>query len=106
LRSAKDYDHPFILKKEKELEISLFHEKTGRKLEVYTDQKAVIVYTGNYLGDNEGKLSCGVIVRPRLGVCLETQDLPNYINVGEFESTVYTSSNPYRAMARYVFTNS
>ncbi|WP_028856321.1 aldose epimerase family protein [Psychrilyobacter atlanticus] len=106
LRSARGYDHPFILKKEKELEISLFHEKTGRKLDVYTDQKAVVLYTGNYLGDNEGKLSCGVTARPRLGVCLETQDLPNHINVDEFKTTVYTPDNPYRAVTRYVFTNS
>lgn len=105
LKSAKGYDHPFILKKEKELEISLFHEKTGRKLEVYTDQKAVVLYTGNYLGEDEGKLSCGVIARPRLGVCLETQDLPNYINVDEFETTIYKPDNPYRAATRYVFTN-
>lgn len=106
LRSARGYDHPFILKKEKELEISLFHEKTGRKLDIYTDQKAVVLYTGNYLGDNEGKLSCGVSARPRLGVCLETQDLPNYINVDEFKTTVYTSNNPYKAVTRYVFTKS
>lgn len=106
LRSAGGYDHPFILKKEKELEISLSHEKTGRKLEVYTDQKSVVVYTGNYLGDNEGNLSCGVAARPRLGVCLETQDLPNHVNIDEFKTTVYTPDNPYRAVTRYVFTNS
>lgn len=106
LRSAKGYDHPFILKKEKEMEVYLVHKKTGRKLEVYTDQKVVVVYTGNYLGDNEGKLSCGVTARSRLGVCLETQDLPNYINVDEFKTTVYKPDNPYRAVTRYVFTNS
>jgi len=104
LRSAKGYDHPFILKKEKELEISLFHEKTGRKLDIYTDQRSVVLYTGNHLGDNEGKLSCGVIAKPRLGVCLETQDLPNHININEFKTTIYTPSNPYRAVTRYVFT--
>lgn len=105
LISAKGYDHPFILNREKELEISLFDEKTGRMLEVYTDQKAVVLYTGNYLGEEQGKLSCGVEARPRLGVCLETQDLPNYINTDKFETTIYRSDNPYRAVTRYVFTN-
>ncbi|MGB6127684.1 MAG: aldose epimerase family protein [Psychrilyobacter sp.] len=105
LRSAKGYDHPFILKKEKELEIYLFHEKTGRKLDVYTDQKSVVLYTGNHLGDNEGKLSCGVMAKPRLGVCLETQDLPNHINVDKFKTTIYTPNHPYKSVTRYVFTN-
>ena len=103
LKQARGYDHPWILNKEKKLEISLFHEKTGRKVEVYTDREAVVVYTGNFLGEEEGVLSCGVKVEPHLGVCLETQELPNNINVKEFKSSIYTKNNPYSAKTKYKF---
>jgi aldose 1-epimerase len=105
LKQGNGYDHPFILNKEKELEISLFHKKSGRKLEVYTDREAVVLYTANYLGEAEGMLSCKVQASPRLGVCLETQELPNNINIETFKSSIYTKENPYRAKTNYKFTN-
>ena len=103
LKVAKGYDHPFILNKKNKLEIFLSHKETGRKLEIFTDQKAVVLYTGNHLGKNEGKLSCGMIAKERLGVCLETQDLPNNVNVEAFETNIYTPKNLYRAVTKYKF---
>ena len=103
LKQGNGYDHPFILNNERELEILLFHKKSERKLEVYTDREAVGVYTSNFLGEAEGMLSCGVKARPRLGVCLETQELPNNINVESFSSWIYTKEKPYSAKTIYKF---
>ena len=61
------FDHPFILKKNREREILLWEEKSGRGVEVETSEPVVVVYTGNFLGD-EGRLSCGAEAEKYLGI--------------------------------------
>ncbi len=99
---ARGYDHPFILNKDKKTEMIVNEQLTGRVLEIETDQKVVVFYSGNYLG-NEGVLSSGKESIKRGGFCLETQDLPNYINVENWEKSIYTEKNPYRAKTTYRF---
>lgn len=91
LISAKGYDHPFILNKNKRVEIVVKEYSTGRAVEVETDQKVVVLYTGNYLSP------------PRCGFCLETQNLPNYINTPNWEHTIYSDEIPYKAKTTYRF---
>lgn len=99
---ARGYDHPFILNKDKKTEMIAKEYLTGRVLEVETDQKVVVFYSGNYLG-NEGILSTGKESIKRGGFCLETQDLPNYINMANWEKNIYTEKKPYKAKTTYRF---
>jgi aldose 1-epimerase len=61
-----------------ELAAVLVSEETGRKIEVYTDEPGLQVYTGNNLDFKHKKNS---------GVCLETQHFPNSPNEANFPST-------------------
>lgn len=100
LLQGSGYDHPFMLKN-KVPQISVSHKNSGRILEIETDQKSVIFYSGNYL-ESEGLLSNGVITRKRLGFCLETQNIPNHINIKGFDKLV-TKDKPYYAETLYRF---
>ena len=61
-----------------ELAAILVNEETGRRIEVYTDEPGIQVYTGNNLGYKHKKNS---------GICLETQHFPNSPNEANFPST-------------------
>jgi len=57
---------------------TLFHRDTGRLLHVFTDQRALQFYTGNFLDGIPGKLdSC---YGQHSSLSLETQNYPDSIN--------------------------
>lgn len=79
----------------------LWHERSGRSMEVYTDQPGMQVYSGNHF---DGSLACrgGVRYEKHAGICFETQGFPNAVNTSHFpdcivkRNTVYTSRTTYR----------
>jgi aldose 1-epimerase len=79
---SSELDHCWVLdnylKEKIELAAVLVNEKTGRKIEVYTDEPGIQVYTGNNLDFKHKKNS---------GICLETQHFPNSPNQPNFPST-------------------
>lgn len=100
---GKGYDHNWVLnvsgeKLEKAAEV--IDEATGRVLEVYTTKPGVQFYTGNYLdGTAIGK--GGVPYQYRAGLCLETQYLPNSMNIESFPSPVLKAGEEYRHSTVY-----
>ncbi len=79
-------DHNFVLSNEAgvRLAATLSHPKTGRGLKVYTDKPGIQVYTANFLHeDDEGAPPCSQL-RPRSGICLETQHFPDAPNIPSF----------------------
>ncbi len=54
------------------------HQASGRVMDVYTNQPGLQFYTGNYLGENQGK--GGLFYPQHSGFCLETQNYPDAIN--------------------------
>ena len=70
------YDHNYILGEDKVMKMAarLTERKSGRIMEVRTTQRAVQLYTGNYLGNT--------------AVCLETQHYPDTIHHTTFPSIV------------------
>ncbi|MDC7763704.1 galactose mutarotase [Priestia aryabhattai] len=97
----KGYDHPFLLEAETENQMSLFDPASGRKIEVKTDQPSVVLYTGNHL-DEEFEIR-GVHSEKYLGVCLETQGLPDAIHHKHFPSCVLKPGEKYEASTHYTF---
>lgn len=95
------YDHPFLLSSNNNKEIQLYDEVSGRNLTVETNQPAVVVYTSNQLeGDFEMR---GVRPRNYLGICLETQGLPDAIHHPQFPSVVLKKGKEYKTVTTYRF---
>ena len=89
---SSELDHCWVLdnylKEKIELAAVLVNEKTGRKIEVYTDEPGIQVYTGNNLDFKHKKNS---------GICLETQHFPNSPNQPNFPSTELLPGEVYKS---------
>jgi aldose 1-epimerase len=95
------YDHPFIFEKGTKGKAILEDNESGRVLIAETDQPCAVVYTSNQL-TGPFKIQ-GVKARPYLGVCLETQGLPDAIHHPEFPSIILEKDSKYRTMTKYTF---
>jgi aldose 1-epimerase len=100
LKFGNGYDHPFILNKD--AAISLYDKKSGRLLEITTDQKCVVLYTGNSISDNY-TLFNGLKSRNRLALCLETQYYPDAVNQKNLPTNILTPGEIYTASTSYHF---
>lgn len=96
------YDHPFLLSKNHDEEIVLLDELTGRVLTVETNQPSVVLYTGNQISDNFN-IQEGIQGRKYLGVCLETQGLPDAIHHPKFPSVILDKDETYELKTTYTF---
>lgn len=94
------YDHNFVIDGEgMRFFGSVYCEKSGRMLEVFSDQPAMQVYTSNMLGDVKGKRE----YHSRWGVCLETQNYPDAINHENFPSCVLKAGEKYNTTTKFRF---
>lgn len=95
---GKGYDHSFKLEKEaNELTFaaSARGDLTNIKLEVFTTEPGMQLYTGNYLGGDKGKN--GIIYKERSGFCFETQHYPNSPNQPKFPSTLLKAGDLFKS---------
>jgi len=101
LKTTKGYDHPFVLNTETP-QITLFSQESGRQLEIETDQRVAVLYSGNYLEESIN-LSGGVASKINLGVCLETQNYPDALNVAGFHVEIYSPERIYKSKNEWKF---
>lgn len=99
---AKGVDFNFCAGRDRETKViaTLYSPKTGRVMDVITDQPGVQCYTGNNL-DNDGK--DGVHYGPYAGVCLETQHYQDAIHQPHFPSIVLRPQDTYDTLTIYRF---
>ncbi|KAF7134748.1 hypothetical protein RHSIM_Rhsim08G0067800 [Rhododendron simsii] len=71
----------------------VYDKKSGRVMEVLTNQPGLQFYTGNYLDNVKGK--GGFLYQPHAGLCLETQGFPDAVNHPNFPSQIVTPGNMY-----------
>lgn len=96
------FDHPFVLNDNQESAF-LFDKKSGRKLTVITDKPALVCYMGTQLSDEYFLLE-NRKTEKYLGICLETQYLPNSINVeGRIEVPILYKNKPVTTKTIFVF---
>ncbi|MES0857255.1 aldose epimerase family protein [Geobacillus sp. G4] len=95
------YDHPFWLDLHHDMEIVLSDPESGRTLTVETDEAGVVVYTSNQLP--EGLDLGGVPSRKYLGICLETQGLPDAVHHPQFPSIVLSAGKERVSTTIYRF---
>ena len=102
---AGGYDHNWVLNKKGDslsLAGTLYHEGSGRFMEVFTTQPGVQFYTGNFLnGSITGKGGRKHI--KHAGLCLETQHFPDSPNQPSFPSTVLKPGEKYHEITIYKF---
>lgn len=79
-----------------------YSDKTGIKLEVYTDMPGVQFYSGNYLNGAENGKN-GMPIKNRYGFCLECQNYPDAIHNKNFTSPVLKQGEIYNKTIIYNF---
>lgn len=105
LVAPRGYDHHYVLadarRAEPALAVELHDPKSGRVMEVWTDQPGLQLYTGNYLKAVPGK--SGRTYEKHAGLCFETQHPPNSPNQPAFPSTVLRPGETYRTTTFHRF---
>lgn len=101
----RGYDHNYVLDSgggRMALAARVFEPKTGRVLEIRTDQPGVQFYSGNFLdGTLTGKH--GAVYQKHFGFCLETQHFPDSVNHPSFPSTILRPGQTYRTTTVHKF---
>ena len=99
------YDHNFVLRGgggKLVLAARVEEPGSGRAMEIFTDQPAIQLYTGNFLdGTVVGK--GGGAYRKHYAVCLETQHFPDSPNHPNFPSTILEPGQKYRTVTVHKF---
>jgi len=105
LKMAGGYDHNFVLDtsgNDVEKVAELVDDKSGRKMEVFTDLPGLQLYTSNMLSPvKHGK--DGATYGKRAGICFETQYFPNSCNIPSFPSCVLKAGKEYDKVTIYKF---
>ncbi|MBK8518691.1 MAG: galactose mutarotase [Saprospiraceae bacterium] len=103
LKSSKGFDHNFVLKRNgfTKPAATVRHKKSGRNLEIYTDQPGIQLYTGNWLNGVDGKSGK---YTDYSGLCLETQHYPDSPNQPEFPDTKLVPGQAYYTKTIYKMT--
>lgn len=105
LNIVKGYDHNWVLNTDgddRKLAARLVDPKSGRTMEVYTNEPGLQVYTANGLrGAMVGKK--GIAYEKRSAVCLETQHFADSPNQPQFPSTVLRPGKKYHSRCVYRF---
>ena len=102
--APKGYDHNFVLNGkagEQRLAARLKDPKSGRVMEIYTDQPGIQFYSGNFLKGQTGK--GGKTYPFRGAVCLETQHFPDGVNHDNFPNTILKPGETYKTSTVHKF---
>ncbi|MCT4646671.1 MAG: galactose mutarotase [Carboxylicivirga sp.] len=105
LKYGLGYDHNWVLntdERQDKLAAKIVEPKSGRTIEVYTNEPGLQFYGGNFLnGQNKGKY--GLSYEHRSAFCLETQHFPDSPNHPNFPSTILEPGEEYYSICVYKF---
>ena len=105
LKFGMGYDHNWVLNTSKEkihLAARVTEPKSGRTMEVYTNEPGLQFYGGNFLnGKDVGKY--GLSYEHRAAFCLETQHFPDSPNHSNFPATRLNPGEEYYSICIYKF---
>lgn len=106
LKYGKGYDHNWVLNNYEKGKIrkvvTLFDPKSGRLMELLTDQPGLQFYSGNFLnGTIKGKND--IIYKYRTALCLEAQHYPDSPNRPKFPSVILRPGEIYKQKTIYRF---
>lgn len=101
--SMRGYDHCFVTKgceMGAVLAGTCESEKSGIKMKIYTNQRGIQFYTGNYL-KGPGKNGCEQ--KPQGGLCFEAERFPDAVNHQNFPSCILRPGEEYHQITFYEF---
>lgn len=109
IKGANGFDHNWCLNTYKDgkgddtqVAASLYSPVTGIKLEVYTNEPGIQVYTGNFLaGTVKGKK--GIAYGKQAACCLETQKYPDTPNKPQWPSAILEPGQQYNSHCVFKF---
>lgn len=109
IKFGNGFDHNWVLNTYKDgkgdlntIAASIYSPETGIKLDVYTNEPGIQVYSGNFL-DGSAKGKKGIVYNQHAGICLETQKFPNSPNVKEWPSPYLNPGEEYHSICKFVF---
>ncbi|MDN3667544.1 aldose epimerase family protein [Algibacter miyuki] len=105
LKKGLGYDHCWVLNNQNSgiRLAAMAHEvKSGRVLEVFTDEPGIQLYSGNFL-DGTLPSKQGGTYNYRSGFCLETQHYPDAPNQKSFPSVVLSPGETYTSNTLFKF---
>lgn len=106
LEIGKGYDHNWVLDKGQSADVgyaaTLFCPLNGRKVEVWTTEPCLQVYTANWASYDQ-KAKGGEHLSFRCGVALETQHAPDSPNKPQFPSIIVKKGDIYRSATEFRF---
>ena len=102
---ARGYDHCFYFGESKDVvkRAELYDKKSGRAMEMFTNQPAVHIYTGNYVNNEKYPFKGGVAQNEQTLICLETEKMPDSINHENFTNVVLNPGEVYDFTTVYKF---
>ncbi len=107
LEIGHGYDHCWVFNNpsgEMQHAATLYDPSSGRKMDLYTTEPGIQLYTANFLQSKvAGKTN--VALTPRSGLCLETQHFPDSPNHPEFPSVVLQPGEKYRSKTLLKFSS-
>ncbi len=100
------YDHNFVLNKENHKEMSLagyvIDPKTGRRMDIFTEEPGIQFYGGNFMdGSDIGKYGKKFLYRESFA--LETQHFPDSPNQPSFPNIILLPGDIYQTKSIYKF---
>lgn len=108
LRFGKGYDHTFVLNKKSENEYVYAgvcrSPKTGIKMEMFTTEPGMQLYTGNWM-TGRFKAKNGHRYPERSAVCFEMQHFPDSINKPDYPSIMLKPEELFSSRTTYKFSN-
>ena len=99
LKFCGGYDVNFVKKDGSDLVAEIVGNLSGIKMQVYSTEKGVQFYTGNFLNSEKGK--SGAYFK-HYGFCLETQAFPNAVNCPTYPSIILKAGDIYHSVTEYV----
>ncbi|HEY5967417.1 MAG TPA: aldose epimerase family protein [Chitinophagaceae bacterium] len=100
------YDHNWVFQKPEnrfDLVASLYHQPSGRYMEVRTTEPGIQFYSGNFLNGRLKNTREGVKYVKHAGLCLETQHFPDSPNQPVFPNTILKPGETYQQITVYKF---
>lgn len=100
---GKGYDHPFLFKAEQgdEAKVRLLHDGSGRTMEVFTDNEAVVFYSQNY---TQGQtIQDGTVLPERKSLALEVQRLPIGVDGAFLANAILKKEEIYHTYTEFRF---
>ncbi|MDR1584679.1 MAG: galactose mutarotase [Prevotellaceae bacterium] len=98
-------DNNWVIRKNQPGELALagcvYEPVSGRKMEVFTTQPGIQVYTGNWIEQNQGKN--GKAYDVQYAICMEAQGFPNSPNLSHFPSSTLRPGGKYDEYCIYKF---